>query len=1459
MRRFHSTGPIEHVRPVLFVLFLVLCGHSKAQHWLDKLAGGQADHVADLVVDASGSIYVIGDLSQVMTVSSGINTMGTITSSGGRDAFVAKFTGEGELVWTRRAGGGGVDVGLKLVLGPGGLGVTGIFTGTADVFGTVMTAQGGSTDMFVAMLDPADGTTEWVRSAGSAGYTDTPGGIASNSTGDLVVAGKFKGTAIFGTDTLHSAFDPWTMGLGFDVFIASWAADGTYQWVKQGSGPHDDEAVDLVSGPDDMLYVTGQFSDTITFDVMHPNISLNSMFVVKFDADGNEQWFRKCGGSTYNRVSDIRWSGDGDLLLTGDVANTMFWVANVATPIPNTDPFAYFILRVDEDGGLIGSTTLGSASPVHAASITEQGDSVIVYGEFQCSFTGLQDAYSANGLFMATGLKDLFITKHLASDLSFVEAQQFGGEGAKRAGAVASLQGELLFAGSFDGSLFLPGGSVQWGDPVNFLPFCSYTGVNGGLNYCGDPDYGRFAWAEGVGLADGFLTKGYVESRQPYDFWNRQGTAPCDRVDRSAALCINAQGLQCPDSVAACGSVDLYAVVPFAHRDDLYCPGGRTVGPAAYPTWDTGWPSGQTTASATGWYSYAVYPFNGCYSWRDSIHVTIHPTPTSRVTDSSGVFVDSWLPQVYQSCDPLLIWATQFAPTDEVYWTVGTDTTWSDTIRTIVSAVYRLHVVSANGCSTTYSMNFGLLAPPPFPNITAVDAVFLQGDTTSTCSATCAGGSVVITWYVDGVPTPLPIGLKLTYQFAQSCNSQSPPTTTGLINNPVAFSIPINGPGWYPVEATFTLNDLPCDTNTYTFTFADSIYVLPGLPPVITSGPTFHCAGDTVPINFQCTGCDSVSWSGPGIVWMSSTGDSVRVDQNGYYYFSYYHTEYGNTCTWNSYLSVFAPPPPPIFSSPSNGIICPNDSVLLYTYGNYSGFEWSGPGAITLPVNDSIWVDEPGDYYLSVTLYPGCVSTNGPRSVLNFSSPFIEALPTGTICANGSVDLHVVSGTGSTVQWQAPLSGTSSQQTVTQAGIYHCLVSSCGIDWDLSYTVVATGVNAELDTTNYVLCENSPLVLTGPPGGDIYQWSPSGQSGQTLTVTAPGTYQLVVIDAFGCSDTSSFITVEEHLITQPATATGDTACFGMELFISATGSGELFWYADPDASDLLGMGPLLVVTAITSDTVFLLQVEEGCPGLIVPVPVQVLPVPDTPVILGSGSYCEGDPIELTSTGSGAISWSTPLGSFEGPGIGPFIAGPDAEGAYASYINGPFCNSDTAVLMIDVHPVPTAPGVTGESVFCIGDSIMLFATDISGTAYWATPGGSVIGDAVIIASAELSDAGAYSCYIALGQCVGDTTLVLVQVSDCPVDDEPVIPNIFTPNGDGVNDTFTITGGLQHLELNIYNRWGQLVAVRSGRYVSWDGRSTYSGEPCPDGVYFYVIEAITKAGDPYQRSGYLHLQR
>ncbi|MGQ0828856.1 MAG: PKD domain-containing protein, partial [Bacteroidota bacterium] len=88
-----------------------------------------------------------------------------------------------------------------------------------------------------------------------------------------------------------------------------------------------------------------------------------------------------------------------------------------------------------------------------------------------------------------------------------------------------------------------------------------------------------------------------------------------------------------------------------------------------------------------------------------------------------------------------------------------------------------------------------------------------------------------------------------------------------------------------------------------------------------------------------------------------------------------------------------------------------------------------------------------------------------------------------------------------------------------------------------------------------------------------------------------------------------------------------------------------------------------------------------------------------------------------------------------------------------------------------------------------------------------------------------------------------------------EEELFIPNVFTPNGDGINDEFAIGGVCKqdNYKVQIFNRWGIQLFTTDIKNLAWDGR-TKSGEEASDGVYYYVLTHKDKT-----YTGFLHLMR
>jgi gliding motility-associated-like protein len=77
----------------------------------------------------------------------------------------------------------------------------------------------------------------------------------------------------------------------------------------------------------------------------------------------------------------------------------------------------------------------------------------------------------------------------------------------------------------------------------------------------------------------------------------------------------------------------------------------------------------------------------------------------------------------------------------------------------------------------------------------------------------------------------------------------------------------------------------------------------------------------------------------------------------------------------------------------------------------------------------------------------------------------------------------------------------------------------------------------------------------------------------------------------------------------------------------------------------------------------------------------------------------------------------------------------------------------------------------------------------------------------------------------------------------------IPNIFTPDGDGVNDVFRINAsGFTDITVSIYNHHGEVVYRYFGENGSWDG-FTHAGVKVSAGVYFVFVEVTNEAGNTF----------
>jgi gliding motility-associated-like protein len=248
--------------------------------------------------------------------------------------------------------------------------------------------------------------------------------------------------------------------------------------------------------------------------------------------------------------------------------------------------------------------------------------------------------------------------------------------------------------------------------------------------------------------------------------------------------------------------------------------------------------------------------------------------------------------------------------------------------------------------------------------------------------------------------------------------------------------------------------------------------------------------------------------------------------------------------------------------------------------------------------------------------------------------------------------------------------------------------------------------------------------------------------------------------------------------------------------------------------------------------------------------------PATPLI-NCPTICENTPGNVfTLTGSSAsYTWTVPGSDTIVSGQGTSSISVDwttGSGTVTVIANGPAgCNS----LPASCIPTVLLPPVAGFSVSpdgTFGDSWQFTDTSAGATSWgWAFGDGNTA--TVQNPLYQYSDAGSYTIILTVGNgACSDTASITIDANG-----GIVVPNIFSPNGDGINDGWHImTGKLSEYSLHIYDRWGMIMFESNDITQNWDGN--YKNKECVEGTYYYVLKAKTQLKD-YSQTGPLLLVR
>jgi hypothetical protein len=348
------------------------------KRFADTRAGGAA-------VTAGGDVLITGAARGDVDFGGGV-----LTGAGPplRDLVVARFDASGKHLWSHRWGDAADQA-------PGGLAVDaqgdalviGSFAGSLAIGPGAPLASVGTTDLFVARLDPA-GNELWKKSYGTAANLAQGRAIAVDSAGNTLFAGYFTGTLDLGGPLLVSQGDD-------DLVIAKLDPAGTPLWSRSFGGAGSDRALGVAVGPGDAVFLTGSFHGVVTFGALSPisspSVSDSSGFLVKLDKDGTPLWVRSQSepvgmavGADQQGIS-VAVDAEGNAVITGSAIGTT--VFDTANPLGSTRVGAgatdVFVAKYGPAGALIWARIFGdSSSQVGVSTAIDPFGAVWATGSF---------------------------------------------------------------------------------------------------------------------------------------------------------------------------------------------------------------------------------------------------------------------------------------------------------------------------------------------------------------------------------------------------------------------------------------------------------------------------------------------------------------------------------------------------------------------------------------------------------------------------------------------------------------------------------------------------------------------------------------------------------------------------------------------------------------------------------------------------------------------------------------------------------------------------------------------------------------------------------------------------------------------------------------------------------------------------------------------------------------------
>ncbi|MEC4003736.1 gliding motility-associated C-terminal domain-containing protein [Flavobacterium sp. SUN052] len=979
-----------------------------------------------------------------------------------------------------------------------------------------------------------------------------------------------------------------------------------------------------------------------------------------------------------------------------------------------------------------------------------------------------------------------------------------------------------------------PCGSIAANVTVSITP-APNAGTNGTVTLCanspsqdlltslgGTPQTGG-VWSPTLASGTGVFNPA-VDAAGVYTY-TVTGTSPCANGTASASVTVN--------PLPNAGSNGNLTICSNGTPQDLFTSleGTPQTGGVWSPTLASGTGVFNPSVDTAGVYTYTVTGAAPCGSIAANVTVSITPAPNAGTNGTVTLCANS--------------------PSQDLFTSLGgtpqTGGVWSPALAS-GTGVFNPSV-DASGVYT-----YTVTGTSPCANGTASASV-----TVNPLPNAGSNGSLAIC--TNGTPQDLFTSLEGT---PQTGGVWSPALASGT----GVFNPSVDAAGVY----TYTVTGAsPCGSTSANVT----VSITPA-PNAGTNGTVTLCANSPSQDLFTSLGGTPQT----GGVWSPTLASGAgvfnpAVDAAGVYTYTVTGT---SPCANGTASATVTVNPLPNAGSNGNLTICSNGTPqdLFTSLGGtpQTGGVWSPTLASGTGIFNPI-VDVAGVYTYTVTGAAPCGITSATITVSITPAPNAGSNGTVTLCANSpSQDLFLsLGGTPQT-------GGVWSPTLASGTGVFNPAVDAVGV---YTYTVTGTSpcANGTASATvtvnplpnagsngNLTICSNgTPQDLLTSLGGTPQTggvWSPALASGTGVfnpSVDAAGVYTYTVTGAAPCGSIAANVTVSITPAPNAGTNGTVTLCANspsQDLFTSLGGTPQTGGVWSPALASGTGVfNPSVDAAGVYTYTV---TGTSPCSNGTASATVTVNPLPNAGSN-GSLAICSnGTPQDLfTSLGgtpqTGGV-WSPALAS----GTGVFNPSVDAAGVYTYTVTGAApCGSTSANVTVSITLAPNA-GTNGTVTLCANSPSQDLFTSLGDTPQTGGVWSPALASGTGVFNPAVDAAGVYT-YTVTSLCTSTSASVTLTINNCPITDI-IIPDGFSPNGDGVNDEFVIENLVTlypNFSLEIFNRYGSILYEGNINTPNWSGKSTEKltiGDGLlPTGVYFFIINFNDGSKKPLQGRVYL----